>query len=74
MEEVEWEDELPEYRLYVDNMGGEPVVRDIKGKAALEAAISTTRLQYPRDRIYVREVLETVVMVIAPDGTVTKLD
>jgi hypothetical protein len=74
MEEVEWEDELPEYRLYVDSMGGEPVVRDIKGKAALEAAISTTRLQYPQDRIYAREVLETVVMVIAPDGTVTKLD
>jgi hypothetical protein len=62
-----------EYRITASTQGGEYVMDDIKGERELYVAIEQVRNKYPTDTLYVRQVLETVVMVIAPDGTVTKL-
>jgi hypothetical protein len=62
-----------EYRLYTSSQGGRAVAVGIKGEVWLGRILDVMLDRYPGDTIYVREVLETVVMVIGPDGSVTRL-
>ncbi len=59
-------EEIPEFRVYASSQGGEPVARDIKGKTDLGRYLDEITSRYPHDTIYVREVLETVILVIGP--------
>lgn len=57
---------LPEFRIYVSSQGGEPMVWDIRGTSALKQAIDAMTERFPNDTIYVREVIESVILVIGP--------
>lgn len=56
---------LSEYRIYVANLGGLPVL-DVRGEQNLQFAIESVRKRYPGTTIFVREVLETVILVLKP--------
>lgn len=57
---------LPEFRIYISSQGGEPVARDIKGEVALREALDRVTAEYPQDLIYVREVNESVILMLGP--------
>jgi hypothetical protein len=65
-EEVNSEEELPEYRIYVESNAGTPIVAGLHGQEAMEAALELAMQQYPDEALYVREVTEQVVIVARP--------
>ena len=63
-----------EFRIFVESHGDEPVRWGIMGEKNLEESLRGVRAEFPNKMIAVREVMETVVRIIRPDGTVIHLD
>jgi hypothetical protein len=61
-----------EYRILASSQGEKYVMDEIYGEVELYNCIGLVQAKYPQDTLYVRVVNESVIMVIAPDGTVTK--
>jgi hypothetical protein len=62
-------DEEREFRIYVSSQGGR-YVGNVKNEDLLPTYLASIREAYPDDTIVVREVFESVVQVLKPDGTV----
>ncbi len=65
--------ETREFRLYCSDRGDESVLGNI-GEEMLEQAIHSVRAAYPQSVIVVREVNESVIRVIHPDGSEQTFD
>lgn len=65
---IESVESLSEFRIYVSSVGGVPVVKDIKGEVELKKELDRVIDEYPHARIFVREVNESVILVIGPGG------
>lgn len=55
-----------EYRIYVSSRGEVPVLCDIYGDEHLAIAKAVVAAWFPKDTIFVREVIELVREVLAP--------
>jgi hypothetical protein len=62
-------DEEREFRIYAGSQGGR-YVGNVKNEDLLPPYLASIREAYPDDTITVSEVMENVVQVIKPDGTV----
>lgn len=65
--------ESRQFRIYASSQAGR-VVGEVWDESLLETYIEAVRAMYPDDDLYVREVVETVVQIIRPDGTVIDLE
>lgn len=65
--------ESRQFRIYASSQAGR-VVGEVWDESLLDTYIQAVRAIFPDDDLYVREVIETVVQIIRPDGTVIDLE